>query len=93
MSTIYDRLVYIIENENMSVAAFERRIGVGRNSISTALRKKCTISHVVLQNITHHFPQYSVDWIIFGKKSPHAQLIKFSLKIRKLVEAWNEEEN
>ncbi len=50
--TIYDRLLLIIETENTSVAAFERKIGVGRNSLSSALRNKSSIGHTLLAKIT-----------------------------------------
>ena len=46
--TIYDRLLLIIEIENTSIAAFERKIGVGKNSLSSALRNKSSIGHTLL---------------------------------------------
>ena len=39
-SDIHDRIEHIIDSERLSISAFERLIGVGRNSISTSLRKK-----------------------------------------------------
>ena len=75
----------ITENEDISVAAFERKINVGRNIISSAIRNKSTISHIVLQNICEHYPQYSSDWILYGKESPHTQAIVTMIKIQKLL--------
>jgi transcriptional regulator with XRE-family HTH domain len=89
LNTIYDRLLLIIENENISVAAFERKIGVGRNSLSSALRNKSSISHPLLAQICKHYPQYSIDWIVYGKESPHSRAIELLLKIRKLIKAWD----
>jgi plasmid maintenance system antidote protein VapI len=43
--------VQVIKREKMSVAAFERALNVGRNSISTSLRKKAAITHDVIQKI------------------------------------------
>ena len=34
--------------ERLSIEAFERQIGIGRNSLSTSLRKKSVISHEVV---------------------------------------------
>ena len=89
MTTIYDRLLMIIKNENISVAAFERKIGVGRNSLSSALRNKSSISHILLAQISKHYPQYSIDWIVYGKDSPHIRSIELLLKIRKLFKVWD----
>lgn len=79
----------IIKNENISVAAFERKIGVGRNSLSSALRNKSSISHILLAQISKHYPQYSIDWIVYGKDSPHIRSIELLLKIRKLFKVWD----
>ncbi|MEK9604517.1 MAG: helix-turn-helix transcriptional regulator [Flavobacteriaceae bacterium] len=92
MATIYSRISTIIENENISVAAFERKIGVGRNSISSAIRNKSSISHTVLHNICQHYPQYSIDWIVFGKDSPHTRGIELLMKMKKLIKIWNIED-
>ena len=48
-SNIHNRIEYIIDSERLSISVFERQIGVGRNSISTSLRKKSSISHEVIK--------------------------------------------
>ena len=58
--SIHDRLTQVIKREKLSVAAFERALQVGRNSISNSLHKKASITHEVLQKITEHFPHYSI---------------------------------
>ena len=52
---IHNRIEYIIDSERLSISAFERKIGVGRNSISTSLRKKSSISHEIIKKIHVHF--------------------------------------
>lgn len=89
LGNIHDRLLVIMENENLSVASFERKVGVGRNSIASAIRNKSSISHYTLQNISTTFPQYSIDWIVFGKESPYNDLIKFALKIKRAVNNYD----
>jgi plasmid maintenance system antidote protein VapI len=69
MMSIHDRIEHIILQEKLSIAAFERQIGVGRNSLSTSLRKKSAISHEVIIKIFEHFPMYSLDWIFLEIKS------------------------
>ena len=51
MMNIHSRIEYIILQEKLSIAAFERQIGVGRNSLSTSLRKQSAISHEVITKI------------------------------------------
>jgi transcriptional regulator with XRE-family HTH domain len=92
LGSIHKRLLYIIENEGLSIAAFERKIGAGRNSISSALRNKSSISHSMIKNICVNYPQFSSDWIIFGKKSPHTKAIELLLKMKKLLKALNANE-
>ena len=75
-SNIHNRIEYIIDSERLSISAFERKIEVGRNSISSSLRKKSSISHEVIKKIHLHFPNYSVDWIIFGNENESEVEIK-----------------
>jgi len=78
--TIHDRLMHIIKQEEMSVAAFERALKVGRNSISTSLRKEASITHDVIQKIAEKFPHYSIEWLILGEQSKKniETLLRFS---------------
>ena len=57
---IHNRIEHIIDSERLSISAFERQIGVGRNSISTSLRKKSSISHEVIKKFT--FPFLTILW-------------------------------
>ena len=88
MASIHNRLLEIIENENLPIAAFERRIYVGRNSISTAIRNKSAIRHQVLFNISKKFPKYSLDWIVCGKSSPHDAIVNLAIKIKRVLHNW-----
>ena len=88
MNSIHSRILEIIENENLSIAAFERRIDVGRNSISTAIRNKSAIGHQVLFNISKEFPKYSLDWIVCGKSSPHDDIVNLAIKIKRVLNNW-----
>ena len=88
MTSIHRRILEIIENENLSIAAFERRIDVGRNSISTAIRNNSAEGHQVLFNISKEFPKYSLDWIVCGKSSPHDDIVNLAIKIKRVLHNW-----
>ena len=91
MMNIYDRIEYIILQEKLSIAAFERQIGVGRNSLSTSLRKQSVISHEVIIKIFEHFPRYSLDWIFFGNKKPEdIEIEKLSTEIIGIIKRWRD---
>ena len=94
MMNIHDRIEYIILQEKLSIAAFERQIGVGRNSLSTSLRKQSAISHEVITKIFEHFPKYSLEWIFFGIKKPEdIEIEKLSAEIVSIIKQWQDQSN
>ena len=87
--TIHDRLMQIIKQEEMSVAAFERTLKVGRNSISTSLRKEASITHDVIQKKAEKFPHYSIEWLILGEQSKkNIETRLLSAEVFRVFEAW-----
>ena len=91
MMNIHDRIEHIILQEKLSIAAFERQIGVGRNSLSTSLRKQSVISHEVIIKIFEHFPRYSLEWIFFGNKKPEdIEIEKLSAEIISSIKRWRD---
>ena len=91
MMNIHDRIEHIILQEKLSIAAFERQIGVGRNSLSTSLRKQSVISHEVIIKIFEHFPRYFLDWMFFGNKKPEdIEIEKLSAEIISSIKRWRD---
>ena len=92
MMNIHSRIEYIMLQEKLSIAAFERQIGVGRNSLSTSLRIQSAISHEVITKIFEHFPRYSLDWILFGNKNPEEdiEIEKLSAEIVSIIKQWRD---
>ena len=92
MMNIHSRIEYIILQEKLSIAAFERQIGVGRNSLSTSLRIQSAISQEVITKIFEHFPRYSLDWILFGNKNPEEdiEIEKLSAEIVSIIKQWRD---
>ena len=92
MMNIHNRIEFIIFQEKLSIAAFERQIGVGRNSLSTSLRKQSAISHEVITKIFEHFPRYSIDWILFGNKElEDIEIEKLSAEIVSIIKRWRDQ--
>ena len=91
MSTIHQRIITIIEEQNLSIASFERKIDVGRNSISMAIRKKSAIDHNVIIKINDKFPMYSFGWIISGSDDEnHDSSAEFSRDVMILFKKWKD---
>jgi predicted Holliday junction resolvase-like endonuclease len=91
MSTIHQRILTIIDEQNLSIASFERKIDVGRNSISMAIRKKSAIDHNVLKKINEKFPTYSFGWIITGKSEVDRESsAEFSRDVMLLFKKWKD---
>jgi len=87
---IHDRLRKLIKEEGVSISEFERIIGVGKNSVSTCLRRHSSISHEVLQGIAKKFPNYSMEWLITGKESKNNEAIRRLKKtLRELEQVIN----
>lgn len=87
---IHDRLRKIIKDEGLSISEFERMIGVGKNSVSTCLRRQSSISHHVLIGINKNFPNYSIEWLLTGKESKNRESIRrLKKKLRELEEELN----
>jgi len=61
-----DRLRELIQNEQISVRALEKKIGASDGVISKALRTGTDISAKWIVAISENYPQYSLDWLIGG---------------------------
>ncbi len=91
MGLIHERIRKIIELEDCSIASFERKIDVGRNSISSSLRLNSDISHEVIEKIISTFPHYGVEW--FFKKnivSMDQQKKQFLNEFFELLRKWKD---
>ena len=75
MEGIHDRIRVILDNEKLSVAKFERSCGIVSNRISSALRRKSSITHEVIAKIHEAYPQYTPTWLITGSDPNQNQLL------------------
>ena len=67
MNEIISRITTIMEEQQVSSAAFADTIGVQRSSISHVLSGRNKPSLDFILKIISAFPSYSADWLLFGK--------------------------
>jgi len=64
-----DRLVKLMDVEQLSSSKFADIIGVQRSSVSHVLSGRNKPSYIFLQKTLEAFPMISADWLILGKGS------------------------
>lgn len=64
---ISQRIKQIIDNENVSVRAFERKISCCQGIIAKCIRENTDVSSSVVSSIVRNFPQYSALWLLTGE--------------------------
>lgn len=62
--TIKDRIILWIENQNMSVSAFERRCGLSTGYVASL---KPNTNSKKINDILSAFPQLNKEWLLTGK--------------------------
>ncbi len=62
-----ERIRKIIDNEGISVRAFEQRINASNGLIRKAIANNTDIYSKWIGNIVENFPQYSAEWLLTGK--------------------------
>ncbi len=63
------RIEKLMENHQLSAAAFAEKIGVQRSSVSLILSKRTKPSLDFILKVHHHFEEASLDSLLLGKKS------------------------
>jgi len=63
------RIEKLMENHQLSAAAFAEKIGVQRSSVSHILSKRNKPSLDFILKVHHHFEEVSLDSLLLGKKS------------------------
>lgn len=87
------RIKKIIDNENLSVRNFEKKISTSVGVIGKVLRQNTDLSSGVLVKIAEIFPQYSAEWLLRGngpmlkEDSSNSELDEVSKNYKQIVEA------
>ncbi len=66
-SEMKDRIAHIIRAKNLTAAEFALRLGIQPSNISHLLSGRNNPSLDFVKKLKETFPEYSLDWIVFGK--------------------------
>ena len=69
-----DRILQLLEEKAMTLAAFADEIGVERSTMSHIKSGRSNPSLDVALKILERFPEVSTDWLILGKGSMSGQI-------------------
>ncbi len=61
-----DRIAHIIRAKNLTAAEFALRLGIQPSNISHLLSGRNNPSLDFVKKLKETFPEYSLDWIVFG---------------------------
>ena len=62
-----DRIAHIIRAKNLTAAEFALRLGIQPSNISHLLSGRNNPSLDFVKKLNETFPEYSLEWIIFGR--------------------------
>ena len=62
-----DRIAHIIRAKNLTAAEFAIRLGIQPSNVSHLLSGRNNPSLDFVRKLKETFPEYNLDWIIFGK--------------------------
>lgn len=62
-----ERISKIIENEQISVRAFEQKINASNGLIRKAIANNTDIQSKWISAIVENYPQYNTEWLVTGK--------------------------
>jgi hypothetical protein len=69
MKKISDRILQILNNENISTRFFEIKIGASNGLIHRCVGKGSDISSAWVSKIIENFPHYNARWLLTGEGS------------------------
>jgi transcriptional regulator with XRE-family HTH domain len=67
MNSIALRIKQLIDEKKLNISSFERKIGVGNNSIGTIINKNSNVSGAILSKILNSYNDVNANWLITGK--------------------------
>lgn len=69
MGRILNRISQFIENEHISIGAFERKINASKGVLSRAINNNTDIQAKWLEVIVENYPQLCAEWLLRGEGS------------------------
>ena len=67
MNDMKDRIAHIIRAKNLTAAEFALRLGIQPSNVSHLLAGRNNPSLEFVKKLKETFPEYNLDWIVFGK--------------------------
>lgn len=61
-----ERVRFIIEYSQLSIAAFEKKVGMSNNSIQIAIKRNANLKDESLISILRAFPEINPSWLLLG---------------------------
>ncbi len=65
--TASERLKYLLDSKNLSVAQFGKKVGVSRDTLNKMFAKGSDPKLHLLQKCLELYPNLNIDWLILGK--------------------------
>ena len=62
-----DRIAHIIRAKNLTAGEFAQRLGIQPSNVSHLLAGRNNPSLEFVKKLKETFPEYNLDWIVFGK--------------------------
>ncbi len=66
-TTVYQRLMLVLENKQISVNALSKQINMSQTTLNTQLKGERALSATVVEKVLEVFPDVSADWVMRGK--------------------------
>jgi len=90
-----DRIAHIIRAKNLTAAEFAMQLGIQPSNISHLLAGRNNPSLDFVKKLKETFPEYNLEWIIFGKGSitvsePFLETAPVSIEAKPQVESKKE---
>ena len=64
--TIYQRIMSILEDKQLSVNAFSKMVNMSQTTLNTQLKGERTLSANVVAKVLETFPEVSSEWVMRG---------------------------
>lgn len=65
--TASERLKYLLDSKNLSVAQFGKKVGVSRDTLNKMFAKNSDPKLHLLQKCLELYPNLNIEWLILGK--------------------------
>lgn len=74
--SVYQRLMSILENKQLSVNALSKIIGMSQTTLNTQLKGERTLAASVVEKFLLSFPDVSAEWVMRGTGSMYLDQTK-----------------